>query len=105
MWMEYFKVVKIKPGRVNTALFGLIDFSNPNIPLEKITELYENGFPYLEITQRGKEIIYGVGAPDVSGETGTGDTVKTTTTTQAKPRAKRSPTARPKTIKGKSPNP
>lgn len=63
MWMEYFKVVKIKPGRVNTALFGLLDFTNPNIPLEKITELYESDFPYLEITEKGKEALYGVPAP------------------------------------------
>jgi hypothetical protein len=70
MWQEYFKVVKIKPGRVNTALFGLIDFSQPNIPLEKIVALYESDFPYLEITPKGMEAIYITGKPSLPTQTG-----------------------------------
>ena len=47
------------PGRVDTALLGMIDFSNPDIPVEKIQKLYENDFPYLEITPEGEKHLYG----------------------------------------------
>jgi hypothetical protein len=59
MWQEYFKVIKLKPGRVVTALFGELDFRNPDLPLHKIQELYENDFPYLAITPKGLEVLYG----------------------------------------------
>ena len=54
MWKRYFKFVKLKPGRVITTLYGEIDFSADNIGIEIIKALYENGFPYLEITDMGK---------------------------------------------------
>jgi hypothetical protein len=60
MWQNYFKLIKLKPGRVNTALFGLIDFRNPNIPLATIQALYESDFPYLQLTPLGESEIYGV---------------------------------------------
>lgn len=66
MWQNYFKVAKIKPGRVNTALLGIIDFCDPNIPLEKIKELFENDFPYLEITPEGMQALYGIDVPATS---------------------------------------
>ena len=59
MWKRYFKFVKLRPGRVVTALFGEIDFSSDNIALEKIKELYEADFPYLEITEEGQAELYG----------------------------------------------
>jgi len=55
MWQEYFRFVKLKPGKVFTALLGEIDFSSDSIPLEKIKQLYESNFPYLEITEEGKK--------------------------------------------------
>jgi len=55
MWQEYFRFVKLKPGKVVTALLGEIDFSSDSIPLEKIKQLYESGFPYLEIMEEGKK--------------------------------------------------
>jgi len=58
MWKLYFKFIKLKPGRVVTALFGEIDFSADNIGIE-IKALYEGGFPYLEITKSGKSELYG----------------------------------------------
>lgn len=64
MWKKYFNFVKLKPGRVITALFGLIDFSSDNIPIEKIKALYESDFPYLEITELGKSELYGIKAAD-----------------------------------------
>lgn len=60
MWKLYFKFKKLKPGKVVTALFGEIDFSADNIGIEIIKALYENGFPYLEITEVGKAEIYGI---------------------------------------------
>lgn len=60
MWKRYFKFVKLKPGKVVTALFGEIDFSADNIGIEIIKALYENGIPYLEITEVGRAELYGV---------------------------------------------
>jgi len=60
MWKQYFKFVKLKPGKVVTAQFGEIDFSADNIGIEIIKSLYENGFPYLEITEMGKAKLYRV---------------------------------------------
>ena len=59
MWKRYFKFIKLKPGRVVTAQFGEIDFSADNIGIEIIQALYENDFPYLEITEEGKTELYG----------------------------------------------
>ena len=60
MWKQYFKFVKLKPGKVVTSQFGEIDFSADTIGIEIIKSLYENGFPYLEITQEGTAELYGV---------------------------------------------
>ena len=60
MWKRYFKFVKLKPGKVVTTLFGEIDFSADNIGIEIIKALYNNDFPYLEITEEGKTELYGV---------------------------------------------
>jgi hypothetical protein len=60
MWKRYFRFIKLKPGRVVTALLGELDFSRDDIPLEKIKALYESDFPYLEITEDGKAEIYGL---------------------------------------------
>ena len=59
MWKQYFKFVKLKPGKVFTSHFGEIDFSADKIGIEIIQALYENGFPYLEITEEGKAELYG----------------------------------------------
>ena len=59
MWKQYFKFVKLKPGKVVTSQFGEIDFSADTIGIEIIKSLYENGFPYLEITEMGKAKLYG----------------------------------------------
>ena len=60
MWKRYFKFVKLKPGRVITTLYGEIDFSADNIGIGIIQALYEDGFPYLEITDEGKAELYPV---------------------------------------------
>lgn len=59
MWKKYFNFVGLRPGRVITQLFGEIDFSRDNIPLETIKALYENDFPYLQLTKEGKAELYG----------------------------------------------
>ena len=66
MWKRYFKCVKLKPDKVVTALFGEIDFSADNIGIDIIKTLYENGFPYLEITEEGKAELFRI-APEKEG--------------------------------------
>ena len=60
MWKLYFNFIKLKPGRVITSLCGEIDFSRDNIPIEIVKKLYESDFPYLEITEEGKKVLYGI---------------------------------------------
>ncbi len=59
MWKNYFIFIKLKPGRVVTQHFGVIDFSSDSIPLEILKTLYENDFPYLELTEKGRTELYG----------------------------------------------
>ena len=63
MWKNYFKFIKLRPGRVVTQQFGEIDFSSDKIPVETVKALYESDFPYLEITEEGKAELYGMKAP------------------------------------------
>ena len=58
MWTEYFKMVKVHRGRIVTQSHGEIDFSRDNIPVETCRKLFENGFPYLELTELGKKELY-----------------------------------------------
>jgi hypothetical protein len=74
MWKKYFRVIKIVPGKVVTPLFGELDFSRDNIPLEKIIALFENNFPYLQLTPEGEQTLYGVPAPEPSDTTPTKQT-------------------------------
>lgn len=59
MWTRFFKLKKITPGEVHTRLLGVIDFANPDLPVEKVQKLYENDSPYLEITPEGRRVLYG----------------------------------------------
>jgi len=59
MWKKYFKVIKVRPGRIVTSSHGELDFSRDNIPVEICKELFEEDFPYLEITEEGKRKFYG----------------------------------------------
>lgn len=59
-WKKYFRVIKIVPGKVIFAKTGqTIDLSKENHELSKIKDLYENDFPYLELTRFGANEIYG----------------------------------------------
>lgn len=58
MWHNYFKFIRLVPGRVITARFGELDFSG-DVPIEICKALYEDDFPYLEITEEGKNKLYG----------------------------------------------
>ena len=60
MWKRYFRFIKLRPGRVVTQQFGELDFSSDKIPVETVKALYENDFPYLEITPEGSKELYGV---------------------------------------------
>lgn len=50
----------IRRGRVVVAGHGEIDFSRDNIPVALCQTLYENDFPYLKITEKGKQELYGI---------------------------------------------
>ena len=60
MWTQYFNFIKLRRGRVIVPIHGEIDFSRDDIPLEICKELYEKGFPYLELTELGKNELYGI---------------------------------------------
>ena len=60
MWTEYFRLIKLRRGRVITPSHGEIDFSRDDIPVETCKELYAQGFPYLELTGLGKKELYGI---------------------------------------------
>ena len=47
-WKKKYKVVKVKPGRIDTKQYGILDFSRDNIPVEYCDRLVKDGFPYLE---------------------------------------------------------
>lgn len=63
MWKKYFRVVRIVPGKVVTAKFGTIDFSSDKVSVETCKALFEDDFPYLEITDLGKDKLYGIRPP------------------------------------------
>ena len=60
MWKKYFKMVKVRPGRIVTSLHGELDFSRDDISVEICKDLFESDFPYLEITDEGKKELYGI---------------------------------------------
>lgn len=60
MWTQYFNFIKLRRGRVIVPIHGEIDFSADNIGIEICKELYDNGFPYLELTELGKKEFYGI---------------------------------------------
>jgi hypothetical protein len=58
MWKQYFKLKKIKPGRIMVYGFGTIDFSNEDLPVELVHSIYQQNFPFLELTDKGQEKFY-----------------------------------------------
>jgi len=52
----YFKLTGIEPGKVITARFGAIDFSQ-QVSFETLKSLYDDGFPYLKLTSEGKNAL------------------------------------------------
>lgn len=58
MWTDYFRLIKLRRGRVITPSHGEIDFNRNDIPAEICKELYENKFPYLELTEVGKRELF-----------------------------------------------
>jgi hypothetical protein len=61
MWTKYFIFIKLRRGRVIVPIHGEIDFSRDDIPIEICKELFDQGFPYLELTDEGKNELYGRG--------------------------------------------
>ena len=55
MWTQYFNFIKLRRGRVITPSHGEIDFIRDDISTEICKELFEKGFPYLELTELGEQ--------------------------------------------------
>lgn len=68
IWTDYFNLIKVLPGRIVTPRLGTLDFSDPNLPVEEIRALYEDGFPYLEPTALGKEALRPLTEPEDFGQ-------------------------------------
>jgi hypothetical protein len=64
MWKKYFKVIKIVPGEVVVPGYGKLDFSKDNISVEVCRKLFESDFPYLVITEEGRDFLYGTTVKD-----------------------------------------
>ena len=60
MWTDYFNFIKLRRGRVITPSHGEIDFSRDDISVEICKELFDAGFPYLELTELGKKEFFGI---------------------------------------------
>ncbi|MFA6128217.1 MAG: hypothetical protein WC699_13020 [Bacteroidales bacterium] len=60
IWTDYFTLIKVRPGRIVTPRFGTLDFSDPNLPVEKVHALFEDDFPYLKITPLGMDTLFPV---------------------------------------------
>jgi hypothetical protein len=60
IWTDYFTLIKVLPGRIVTPRFGTLDFSDPSLSVEKLKALFEDDFPYLQITPLGMEALYPV---------------------------------------------
>ena len=60
IWPDCFKLIKVLPGRIVTPRFGTLDFSDPNLPVEKVQAMFEDDFPYLQITPLGMDAHYPV---------------------------------------------
>jgi len=60
IWTDYFTLIKVLPGRIVTPRFGTLDFADPLLPVEKVLKLFEDDFPYLQITPLGLETLYPV---------------------------------------------
>ena len=58
MWKSYFKFIKLVPGKVVVKHHGTIDFSKDNLPVDLIKDLFDDNFPYLEMTAEGKRKFY-----------------------------------------------
>jgi hypothetical protein len=58
IWTDYFMLIIVLPGRIVTPRFGTLDFSDINLPVEKVQALFEDDFPYLQITPVGMEALY-----------------------------------------------
>lgn len=63
MWRKYFKLVKLVPGKVIVQGHGTIDFAG-EVPVELCQKLYEEDFEFLEITEEGKRVLYGLNSSE-----------------------------------------
>ena len=79
MWRKYFKFIKLVPGRVKVKGHGVIDFSKDNLSIELLKTLHDNKFPYLKLTEEGKEKLYGIQKPKSKQKKNTSGQLNATT--------------------------
>lgn len=60
-WQKYFKLKGINPGKVHTPQNGIVDFSDPSLDLNLLKKLWESDFPYLQLSEAGYRVLYGMG--------------------------------------------
>lgn len=58
MWQKFFILKGIVPGPVVTHKYGKIDFSRDDLSVPMLKDLYEDNFPYLDITPAGLKELY-----------------------------------------------
>jgi hypothetical protein len=61
-WQKYFRLKGIRPGKVHVSIpnIGIVDFTDILLDLDLLRKLWEADFPYLEPTEEGYKIIYGI---------------------------------------------
>lgn len=50
------------PGRIKTPRHGIIDLSRDDLNIDTLKELYEEDWPYIQITSEGMIELYGEGS-------------------------------------------
>ena len=58
MWKLYFKLKGVKPGKIFVHQYGMLDFAGDALPVEVCKKLYDKKYPFLELTEKGKEKFY-----------------------------------------------
>jgi hypothetical protein len=57
IWTDFVNLIKALSGRIVTPRFGTLDFSDSGLAVEKLQALFDDDFPYLQITPLRMEVI------------------------------------------------
>ena len=59
-WRRFFSVKGIQPGEIISPRHGSIDFRRDDLDPDFLLKLWEEDFPYLELTQEGERHFFGL---------------------------------------------